>query len=389
MHLLLLLAFASQALSLNLTLPNPIGPSLVGRTSIELLDTSRLDPLAPDVRYRDLMLSIFYPIQHTRRYHLAPAFVPAYATYLETSLGLSSNITLTVTSAAYANAYLHPNSNSTSTSQPNILLFSPGHGNSYQDYTATLTNLASQGYIVVGVDHPFDTSFILYPDNRTAIATNSSTDTAAGAARTVDIRVADLRAVLDFLGTNATFAKQIPGVHGTLDVSSVGVFGHSLGGAASASAMATDARFACGSNLDGTFWGSVVGTGVERPFFLMSSAVHNQSNDDSWKWFWGNSTGEKLEVGIEGSVHATFTDFAVLYDDVVAAGGSVPGVAGTLGTIQGARMLEVVGEFAGAWFDGCLQGKREVVLDGPSEAWPEVEFWDLGRMNEGLIETPN
>lgn len=278
---------------------------------------------------------------------------------------------MNVTSSAYTNAYLHTNS----TSQPRILLFSPGYGGSYQEYTATLTNLASQGYIVVGLDHPFDTSFIIYPDNRTAISTNITTSTPAGAARTIDIRVADLRSVLDFLATNATFATQIPGVHGPLDVSAVGVFGHSLGGAASASAMAADKRFACGSNMDGTFWGDVVGTGVARPFFIMSSAVHNQSNDDSWVWFVGNSTGAKLEVGVKGSLHATYTDFPFLYDEIVAAGGVVPGAAETLGTIAGKRMLEVVGEFEGAWFDRCLVGEREVVLDGPSEGWPEVEFW--------------
>jgi hypothetical protein len=29
------------------------------------------------------------------------------------------------------------------------------------------------------------------------------------------------------------------------------------------------------------------------------------------------------------------------------------------------------------WFDKCLEGKREEVLEGPSKEWPEVEFWDL------------
>jgi dienelactone hydrolase len=373
MHLQDLLTLASQALSLNLTLPKPIGPSLVGTTSLELLDTSRLDPLAPDVRYRDLMLSIFYPIQHTRHYTLAPDFSPLYAAYLETSLGIPPGLAVTATSSAYANAYLHPDSSS----QPRILIFSPGYGDSRQDYTATLTSLASQGYIVVGVDHPFDTSFIEYPGNRTAISTNSTVDTPEDAARTVDIRVADLRSVLDFLGKNATFARQIPGVHGPLDVHSVGVFGHSLGGAASASAIAADSRFSCGVNFDGSFWGAVVQSGVSRPFFLMASAIHNQTTDDSWKWFLGNSTGEKLEVSVGGSRHGTFSDFAYLYDEIVAGGGSVPGVGDLFGSIGGARMLGVVGTYVGAWFNRCLEGKKEVVLEGPSESWPEVEFWDL------------
>jgi hypothetical protein len=339
-----LLSLLPTALSLNLTLPTPLGPYLVGVTTLELLDTTRLDPLAPDVRPRDLMLSAFYPIQHVRRYDLAPSFSPLYAAYLDASLGLPAGLAESVTSAAYLNAYLHP---STPTA-PRLLLFSPGYGNGRQDYTATLTNLASLGYIVVALDHPFDSAFIEYPGNRTAIRVNTTIGTPEDAARTVDIRVQDLRSVLNFLSTNATFARQIPGVHGTLDVSSVGVFGHSLGGAASASAISSDSRFSCGVNLDGSFWGPVVQTGVSRPFFLISSAVHNQTNDETWAGFLNNTKGEKLEVSVKGSTHQTFEDFAVLYDEVVAQGGDIPGAGGLFGTIKGERMLEVVGTYVGA-----------------------------------------
>jgi len=236
------------------------------------------------------------------------------------------------------------------------------------------------GYLVIGVDHPFDSAFIEYPDNSTAVRVNETIGTPEDAAITVNIRVEDLQSVLDFLSTNATFARQIPGVHGRLhfDVGKVGVFGHSLGGAASASAVATDSRFGCGVNMDGSLHGDVITTGVDKPFFMMASEGHNRSNDPSWDGFLGNSKkGEVLGLEVRGSRHADFEDFSVLDDEVLATGVDIPGAEGLFGSIGGKRMLELVGTFVGAWFDRCLEGEREVVLEGSSKEWPEVEFWNL------------
>jgi hypothetical protein len=57
--LLLLLALASNVFAIIL-LPNLTGPGLVGTVSLELVDWSRTDPLAPTPRPRDLMVSVFY-----------------------------------------------------------------------------------------------------------------------------------------------------------------------------------------------------------------------------------------------------------------------------------------------------------------------------------------
>src|SRR5262245_55951870 len=42
-------------------LPHPTGRQPVGVTTLYLKDTSRSDPWVPSVRYRELMVSLFYP----------------------------------------------------------------------------------------------------------------------------------------------------------------------------------------------------------------------------------------------------------------------------------------------------------------------------------------
>lgn len=190
----------------------------------------------------------------------------------------------------------------------------------------------------------------------------------------VDIRVLDVQFVLDLLSTNASVARQIPGVHGPLNMSSVGIFGHSLGGATAAAAMLVDPRFTYGANLDGSMIGPVVTSGLDSPFLLISSAIHNRTVDPTWQTFWDNLRGWRLELSVKGSVHVTFTDEAALYDDLKGLPG-IPDLGNLFGTIPGARMLEIESAYLGAFFDQFLKGKEQVLLGGPSEAFPEVVFW--------------
>jgi dienelactone hydrolase len=297
-----------------------------------------------------------------------------YAAFLDENIDLPPGTAATIISQAYESAYLHPSSGP---NPPKIILFSPGYGGSRLDYTAAMSNLASNGYIVIGVDHPFDTAFIEYPDGRTAIAFTNLLDTPEAAAFAVDVRAADVSFVLDALSENATLARQIPGVHGKLDVSRVGIFGHSLGGATAASAILADSRFICGANMDGTFWGKVVDTGVPKPFLLFNTENHNRTSDATWTSFWDHSTGWKLELTVKGSVHLTFSDEAALYEILVASG-QIPDLGNLFGTVGGKTMLEIENAYFRAFFEKCFEGKKEELLEGPSKNFPAVVFWPFG-----------
>lgn len=368
--ILLLVSFAGFAAAV-ISLPSLLGDSLVGTVSFELVDYNRNDPLAPDTRPRDLMVSVFYPVQHVRRYKLAPAYSALYADYLDNAVGLAHGTASSVVSQAYASAYLHPSSEQ---DPPDIIFFSPGGGMSRVDYTAAMSNLASNGYIVIGVDHPYDTQFIDYPDGRTAIKTKDILDSPEAAAVVTEIRATDLSFVLDALSKNDTPARKIPGVHGKLDKCRVGIFGHSLGGAAAATTMLKDLRFTCGANLDGSFWGSVVDAGLSNPFLLFNTESRNRTSDATWTSFWANLRGWRLELTVVGSTHATFSDQAALYEDLLS-NGQVPDLGDYFGTVGGKTMLAVENAYLSAFFEKCFEGKREKLLEGPSEKFPAVVFW--------------
>jgi len=95
-------------------------------------------------------------------------------------------------------------------------------------------DLASLGYIVIGVDHPYDKNLV---------------------------DLSRLSFVLSCLQNN-TLARIISGVHSALDVSKVGICGHSLVVPAAASVTLADSRLVCGINLGGSSWGEVVDTGL-------------------------------------------------------------------------------------------------------------------------------
>ena len=371
--LLHLCAVSSDALNTSLTLPDVLGPSLVGTVFFELVDHTRVDPYAPTPQSRDLMVSIFYPVQHIRRYKRAPAYTSLYGDHLDTSIGLPPGTAASTTSKAYTGAYLHTDSNK----QPPIILFSSGYGNSRVDYTGTLSNLASHGYLVIGVDHPYDADFVDYPDGRNAtrytnILDPESPETIISA---LDTRVKDVQFVLNVLSSNANLARQIPGIHGKLNVSKVGMFGHSFGGAATAGTMLVDPRVACGINMDGSIFGQVLDSGLDKPFlFVDVGPSHNRTTDASWSALWLKLRGWKAELSFFGSSHAAFSDQKVLYEQLRKRGG-IPDMGDYFGTIEGERQKVLEDAYLTEFFGRCFGRREGNLLDGPSKKFPEVVVW--------------
>ncbi|KAH8590857.1 PAF acetylhydrolase family protein [Bisporella sp. PMI_857] len=361
-----ILALASRAISLSF--PPLRGKHLVGTVAFEVIDYSRTDPYAPTPRPRDIMVSAFYPIKHKRRYPLAKPYAPAYASYLDATVGLQPGTAATAVTQAYEGAYLH----ATSGKVPSVLFFSPGYGMSRQDYAAALSNLASHGYLVLGIDHPYDTAFIVYPDghNVTGINLLTSPETIILA---TDTRVKDVQSVLNLLSTNKTIAKNIPGLHGPLKNTPIGVFGHSLGGATAATALFTSPRFRCGVNLDGTILGPVVEAGFSQPFMFAGTPSHNLTSDASWTTLYSKLRGFKLAITVAGAEHSTYSDQAFLYDELRKVG-AIPDLGDLFGTIGGARMLEIEDAYLTAFFDRFLRGDKDPLLNGPSGQFPEVLF---------------
>jgi len=158
-----------------------------------------------------------------------------------------------------------------------------------------------------------------------------------------------------------------------MDLSQVGMFGSSLGGATAAQAMLEDRRIRAGVNMDGTFFGNVVTAGLNRPFLLMGSdpEASESEADETWDQIWGRLRSPRYWLQLDGSGHLSFTDFQVLLAQV---GTSPEDMRPLLGTIDGQRSIAVQRAYIQAFFDRHLRNRDGRLLSGPSARYPEMRF---------------
>jgi hypothetical protein len=153
------------------------------------------------------------------------------------------------------------------------------------------------------------------------------------------------------------------------------MFGWSLGGAASAQAMRDDPRIKAAINMDGTFWGPLADSGVNRPFLLLTGSEHTEQNDPTLASFMAASTGPKLHLALANSQHATFSDVEELEPEVAPALGLTPDqVAADIGTINPKTAVTDERAYIRAFFDKYLRDHDNHLLDGPSPRFPDISF---------------
>src|SRR3954452_5399381 len=282
--------FAPAAARAAIMPPAPTGNAPVGYLRLTLTDSHRRDPVTPASGPRRVVLRVFYPAAAAGPSPAAvlddaerPAFAAAFGVPPDPLIALGGPATIGARPAAGRHA---------------VLLVSHGLGSSTAVLTADATELASHGYVVVGIEHPGD-----------ALAVDVGAGRVVGAdprgLEIVDLlyctRVADVRFVLDRLAT-------LRGA-GRLDLGRVGGFGHSLGGAAMAGAMLADRRMRAGVDLDGRLFGPVIGRGLSRPFGIM---VGDGPAMPSVTAFRRHAGGPHPLTRAAGTAHQAFTDLVWL-----------------------------------------------------------------------------
>lgn len=340
-------------------LPAPPGRYDVGTLTRVLTDRHRLDPFAPTPQDRSIVVQLWYPATEVDEAPPAPYMTPKLAAYEESAAGLPTGTLGTIRT----HAHLDPPPLRTEGGWP-VVLFSPGSGTSRSLYTSLVEDLASEGFVVVAMDHPYDADAVEFPDGRLVLR-NQPPDSEQTNTVAVKVRAADTRFVLDEL-------PMLNGhLRGTMDLHRIGVFGHSMGGATAAATMLTDPRLAAGVDLDGTLYGPVVDDGLSRPFLLMGNASHDRTTDPTWTAFWSHLRGWHHDLTLAGSGHLTFTDVAPLSAPLHLTGLFPPEL---LGTIDGDRAVDIEQTYLTAYFNRFLRHSPEPLLDGPDPRYPEILF---------------
>ncbi|HEY9735664.1 MAG TPA: hypothetical protein V6D06_05250 [Trichocoleus sp.] len=354
----------AAVLETGLDLPALTGPYTTGTTYYQLLDSSRDETFTLDpVDKRQLGLQIWYPAagggtQPASYIPFPLAEVPEFGLFNLVRPRSFLEAALAADQAAYP-----------------VLLFSHGFGELSQTYTAQAEALASHGYIVASVTHPYDalvTGLLdgqIIPQDPSLVADfgNPAMYQAASEKETA-LRAADLQFVLDEL-TRLNASDPQNRLTARLDLDRVGVFGHSLGGATAAEAMRLDERFDVGLNLDGSLWGEVVKTGLDRPFMLMNSENAFLS-DASKQAFFSNLTGDRYNLTLEGAKHHNFADAPFLLPLLAEVGAADLYQVGSIDPSRGATLIN---QYALAFFDQYLKGQPQPLLTSPSP-YEEVDF---------------
>jgi alpha-beta hydrolase superfamily lysophospholipase len=334
----LALAAASPALvsaaELRLSLPRPTGPLAVGVHDTFISDPARIDPATG--RPRTLPVRVWYPSWRPHRGHPAPYTPPAVEAIVEQALGLPPGS-------------LDPPTHATLDAVPRrraraVLLLSPGFGTLAALESAQAVDLASRGFVVVAFDHPHDSFAVQEPDG--ALITTDLGEDAAFPQRLLDVRI-----VLRHLA--ALVPLPLRGVR-------VGLFGHSMGGAAAAEAMRMQRRIAAGVDLDGTPRGPVVERGLRRPFGVMLSRRHTRASDIFLARFLDHLRGPHAvrRLPVE---HYGYTDFAVFNAEARAADPALGAqleaqlTTGVRSLAQGRRMVAIERRFLARAFGRWLR----------------------------------
>lgn len=351
----------SQQASAVVTLPEPTGSEAIGVVDLHLVDPSRHDPYLP-TRTRELMVSIWYPAADQAAIPLRPwvseQVSRAYSDGLaKVGLPITGSWTL-----ASSHGRVDAAADSAGGRRP-IVLFSPGMGMPRETSTAQAEDLASHGFVVVTISHTYESQATEFPDGRLEKSVLPQVVDAeqvnAQIGQAIQVRVADTRFVLDQLADLSTGVDPDADGHplpanlaGILDLSKIGMFGHSLGGATAAQVMHDDRRVAAGVDLDGSLLGSVLTDGLDRPFVLIGSAGRERAQDPSWQQFWAADHGPKLEFRLDGSQHLSFSDNQLIVP-ALAAAGIVPAdfAAKVVGTIAPQDSLDLQRVYLRTFFD--------------------------------------
>ena len=358
-------------------IPIPDGSYKVGTRIYELTDDSRKEIYSGKDEARRFQIQVWYPSEPGPSDPRAPwmnhadVFAPYIATYIDMPSFFLDHLTL-VKIPAYKNSKVASSNHGFP-----IILFSHGWNGFNAQNTGQALQLASHGYVVVGVQHTYGAVVTVFDDG--TIAKNNPAALPRGAPDeeydTAAHKLAkqwsgDLAYALDFMtqqngDSSSPFFK-------TLDLSLVGVYGHSTGGGAAIQFCATDNRCKALFGQDPFMRPvatEVLESGVIQPaFFMFSQRWHddtNSLNNRQFKPFLEKSSEAFGAVYIQGTSHYDFSDIPLL--------SPLASKLGLKGPINGKRVITIVDDYLLSFFDMTLKGNESNLFNTTYIKYKEVK----------------
>lgn len=380
-YLAFFLLAISTALSLLLPVPSiaaPSGPHQVGTRIYELVDSSRTEIYSGEDEGRRFMIQVWYPSEISSSDEHAPwmtnaeIFAPAIATNIDMPAFFLDHLSL-VKMPAYQESQIIPSD----TAYP-VILFSHGWNGFNAQNSGQAIQLASHGYVVVGIQHTYGAVITVFPDgtvaknNPSALPEGQPTEEYEAAAHILSHQWAgDMGFALDFLDSqNNDTASPF---HALLDLSNVGVYGHSTGGGAGLEFCGSDNRCKAVLGMDPFMRPvsyEVIENGLSQPSFFMFSQRWaddlDSRNNQLFNQFIPNVEQSLGVITINGTAHYDFTDIPLL--------SPLAPQLGLKGPINGKQVITIVNDYLLSFFNMTLKGEETSLFDEQSKKYSEVRI---------------
>ncbi|APZ45017.1 hypothetical protein BW723_01345 [Polaribacter reichenbachii] len=372
-------------------LPKTTGNYKVGSQYI-LLKTDRDEIITENIDdKRELMIKVWYPA-NIKNEEKEPYLNDGDRFSFAAKYGLP-NSTFNYLNSVETNTYSSPK---IVNEKFPILIFSHGSYSKASGYYAIIEEIVSHGYIVLNINHTYESTGTLFPDgslklyhqeyDQKYISNQKMAELAWNGtqnynnAKTEEEKLAVSRDVLkNYIAAEITrnWSKDFVSVidaletwninsflENHLNLSKIGVFGHSQGGSSAGQAILDDERISAGVNLDGVQWGEMIEKSLTKPFLNISSEwtpPHPNFNIFAYR---NGNTAVFYDVKIKNSGHASFMDIPLMFN--------IP-TLNESGTINKNEAYKIINETVISFFDNHLKDKQKDLLK-LNEKYPALEI---------------
>ena len=295
-------------------LPEPTGPFNVGTQVFEWTDVLREEWFTKDSNdYRKLVVQAWYPTMEESDEGISYLDFPEKRIVpLSLRIELPQYLIRHIQNVK-TNSILNASVRKSNDLYP-LILFSHGLGGMRMQNTVQMEELASRGYVVLAMDHTYDANVTVFSDGSIAEFRSGLREDATEQEfwdiriPQINTRAADLAFILDNINQFSSNGNQL---WQSTDLSKVGVFGHSFGGATSVVASFRDPRIDACINLDG--WtepieSKIIQAGLKIPFLYIGQErwIDTPLNDIKLDSLIKSSNGNK-EL-LLGTKHFDYSD---------------------------------------------------------------------------------
>jgi len=352
-------------------IPTPSGPYQVGTRIYELTDIARKEIYSGKDEARRFMIQIWYPAEANTSTEKARWMDEAeiYAPAVSGQIGMPPFF-LDHLALVKVPAYIEPKVAKSEQGHP-IILFSHGWQGFNAQNTGQALQLASNGFVVVGVQHTYGAVTTVFPDG-TIVPYNpaglGSDETLIEEYETIaHILVDQWAGDLDY---SLTFMDELnndpdSAFYQKLAITRVGVYGHSTGGGAAIQYCGTHPECKALLGMDPFMRPvsyEVIDAGVTQPSFFMFSQRWTDDvdsrNNALFNKFFPHVTDSLGVISIDGTGHYDFADLPLL--------SPLAPQLGLKGPINGKRVVTIVNDYLLSFFEATLNGKATTLFENPS-----------------------